>query len=119
MAKRKEKKTEKPKYQSLNIDSVKYKTLLTDKYKNRKVYKPKDHRIVTAFIPGTIKEVFVKKGDKVNIGDRLLELEAMKMKNILISPLKGEVVSIEVSSEDTVAKNQVLVTLDYDADQND
>ncbi|MFC2107719.1 acetyl-CoA carboxylase biotin carboxyl carrier protein subunit [Bacteroidota bacterium] len=119
MASKKDKKTEKPKYQLLNIDFVKYKTLLSDKYKNRKAYEPKDHRIVTAFIPGTIKEVFVKEGDSVNIGDSLLQLEAMKMKNILLSPLKGKVVSIEVSSEDTVAKNQVLVTLDYDEAQND
>lgn len=119
MASRKDKNTEKPKYQSLNIDFVKYKTLLSDKYKNRKAYKPKDYRVVTAFIPGTIKEIFVKEGDKVNVGDSLLQLEAMKMKNVLLSPLKGKVISIEVSSEDTVAKNQVLVNLDYDEDQND
>ncbi len=119
MVNRKDKKTEKPDYQSLNIDFVKYKTFLTDKYQNRKIYTAKDLRLVTAFIPGTIKKIFVTEGDKVKEGDRLLELDAMKMKNIVISPINGEVKSINVSSKDIVSKNHVLINLEYDEPQSE
>ncbi len=119
MASRKDKKPEKPKYQSLNIDHVKYKTLHSEKFRNRKNYEPSDPRVVTAFIPGTIKNIFVKMGDEVKKGDKLLVLEAMKMKNILISPINGIVKSINVVSKDIVAKNQELINLDYSGDQSD
>ena len=99
------------KLELLNIDYFKYKTLLTKKFKNRKVYKEKDPRLVTAFIPGTIRNVIVKPGDTVKKGELLLVLDAMKMKNRVLSPMDGTVKQVNIKSGAIVSKDHVLVEL--------
>lgn len=96
----------------LNIDYFKYRTVLTKKFQNRKVYAEKDPRMVSAFIPGTIRKVNVKHGDSVKKGDLLLILDAMKMKNRILSPIDGTIKQVNVKSGDLVSKNHVLVELD-------
>lgn len=96
----------------LNIESFKYRTLLTKKFLNRKVYEPKNPKMVLAFIPGTIQKLNVKEGDEVKAGDLLLILEAMKMKNRIVSPADGTIKKIYVKVGNIVAKNLVLVELD-------
>ena len=91
-------------------DSV-YETELTKKYLNRKTYKPVDQRRVVAFIPGLIQKVFVKMGDKVKRGDKLLILEAMKMQNILNAPIDG-IVRVVPKEGILVKKNELLVDLE-------
>ncbi len=91
------------------IDNVKYKTRLTKKYLARKAYAPANLGHVCAFIPGTILKISVKEGDKVKKGTHLLELEAMKMANNLISPIDGIVKKIHVKQGDLVPKNFLLV----------
>ena len=91
-------------------DSV-YETELTKKYLNRKAYKPVDQRRVVAFIPGLIQKVFVKMGDKVKRGDKLLILEAMKMQNILNAPIDG-IVRVVPKEGILVKKNELLVDLE-------
>lgn len=95
----------------LNVEYVKYRTLLTKKFENRKVYEEKDPRKVLAFIPGTIRKINVKEGDVVKEGDLLLTLEAMKMKNRILSPVDGTVKHVNVKSGIIVAKNSVLIEL--------
>jgi biotin carboxyl carrier protein len=99
------------KYKFLNIESVKYRTLLTDKYENRKAYEPINPKMVKAFIPGTIRKIEVKIGDKVKKGDLLLILEAMKMKNRIMSPLDGTIKAINVETGKIVPKNHTLIEL--------
>jgi len=101
----------KPKYQTLSVDEVKYKTILTDKYLKRKAYVEKDPRLITAFIPGTIRKVFVKPGSKVKTGDKLLILDAMKMNNIIVAPMDSVVKEIHAKPGKTVAKNELLIEL--------
>ena len=96
----------------LNIDYFKYRTLLTRKYEARKAYEAKNEKLVLAFIPGTIRKINVNEGDHVKKGDLLLTLEAMKMKNRIMSPVDGKVLKITVKPGDTVAKNHLLVELD-------
>ena len=99
------------KMKPLNVEYVKYRTLLTKKFENRKAYKEKDPRMVIAFIPGTIRKINVKEGDVVSEGDLLMTLEAMKMKNRILSPLDGTVKHVNVKSGIIVAKNFVLIEL--------
>ena len=108
--KKNEKKPEKMK--SLNVEYFKYRTKLTTKYENRKAYREKDPRLVQAFIPGTIRKISVKEGDEVKKGDLLLILEAMKMKNRIISPMDGVIKKINVKTGIIVPKNKVLIELD-------
>jgi len=103
------KKIKKVSYKSLLIENIKYRTTLTKKYQSRKPYEKKDIKKITAFIPGTIRKIYVKTGKNVKEGDRLLILEAMKMKNELLSPTNGIVKSVLVKSGDLVSKNQLLI----------
>ncbi|HNX43609.1 MAG TPA: acetyl-CoA carboxylase biotin carboxyl carrier protein subunit [Bacteroidales bacterium] len=95
--------------QSLTIEDVRYKTRLNKKFLARKNYQPRDPKEIIAFIPGTVINVFIKKGSKVKQGEKLLELEAMKMVNTLFAPADGVVKDLLVKTGDLVSKNQVLM----------
>lgn len=92
------------------IDDSVYETGLTKKYLNRKTYKPVDQKRVVAFIPGLIQKVFVKVGDKIKRGDKLLILEAMKMQNIVNAPVDG-IVRVVPNEGILVKKNELLVDI--------
>ena len=64
---------------------------------------------VTAPLPGTVVEIFVKAGDKVETGQVLLVIEAMKMKNSIRSTWSGTIGEVLVSTGQTVAHKQALV----------
>ena len=96
----------------LNIDYFKYRTQLTEKFIKRKVYEAEDPRMVMAFIPGTIRKINIKEGDQVTKGELLLTLEAMKMKNKIVSPLDGTVKKINVKTGNIVPKNTILVEIE-------
>ena len=66
---------------------------------------------VKAPLPGTITELKVNVGDKVNTGDVVLVLEAMKMQNNIESEFSGTVTSITVKQGETVMEGTVLMTI--------
>ncbi len=94
------------------LDDAVYETVLPKKFLGRKPYSKEDKRTITAFIPGQIVKVYVHKGMKVKTGDKLLILEAMKMKNDLISPLDGVVKELHIKENSIVAKGQILLQLE-------
>ena len=66
---------------------------------------------VVAPLPGTINEIKVKVGDKVNIGDTVVILEAMKMQNNIEAETSGTITSINVNKGDAVMEGDTLVTI--------
>lgn len=66
-------------------------------------------KTLTSPLPGTVTEVFIKKGDKVESGQVILIIEAMKMKNSIRSVRTGTVADLLVSAGQTVAHKQALV----------
>lgn len=96
-------------YKSLLIENIKYRTLLTEKYKKRKPYQKKDEKSIIAFIPGTIVELSVKDSSKVKMGDQLMVLEAMKMKNNIIAPMDGVIKKVYIKTGERVKKDHVLI----------
>lgn len=64
---------------------------------------------LTAPLPGTIIEVFVKAGEQVESGQIIVVIEAMKMKNSIRSTRAGKVAEVLVSAGQTVAHKQALV----------
>lgn len=98
-------------FKTIIIDNIKYKTTLTKKFMARRVYEPVDYNKVYSFIPGTIRKIFVKEGDRVKQGTNLLELEAMKMVNNIAAPIDGVVDRINVKTGDLVAKSFLLIEL--------
>jgi biotin carboxyl carrier protein len=71
-----------------------------------------ENGVVRAPIPGVILSIDVKIGDEVEEGSRLLVLEAMKMENEILSPVKGSVKEIRVTARDRVEKEEVLVVIE-------
>ena len=55
--------------------------------------------------------VFVKEGDEVKKGDKLLMYEAMKMENILTAERDGTVRKIMVIPGDSVLQDDVLLEI--------
>lgn len=66
---------------------------------------------VKAPMPGLVLSVMVQPGQKIQKGDAMVVLEAMKMENILKAAADGEVKKILVKKGDKVEKNQVMVSL--------
>ena len=66
---------------------------------------------VVAPLPGTINEIKVKVGDKVNAGDTVVILEAMKMQNNIEAETSGTITSINVNKGDAVMEGDILVTI--------
>lgn len=60
---------------------------------------------------GVVIEVLVKVGQTVAAGDRLVILEAMKMKTPITAPRAGQVTRVLVAAGETVEAGQPLVTI--------
>lgn len=64
---------------------------------------------LTAPLPGTIVEIFVKKGEEIETGHVVMVIEAMKMKNSIRATRSGKVVDVLVAVGQTVAHKQSLM----------
>jgi biotin carboxyl carrier protein len=64
---------------------------------------------LTAPLPGTVVEVFVKEGDVIEAGQVVVVIEAMKMKNSIRSTRAGKVAQVLVSPMQTVTHRQALM----------
>lgn len=105
----KKKETIHPPLEELEIGSAVYATRLTKKFLNRKPYKRPDVRKLAAVIPGTIQKIMVSEGDEVKQGTPMLILEAMKMENLVLSPMDGIIKKIHVSKGELVPKEHLLL----------
>ena len=95
----------------LNINTILYKTRLSPKFINRKVYKPSDPKLILSFLPGTIIDILVKEDQQVRKGEDLAILDAMKMQNIMKCNIDGTIKKIHVNKGDKVSKGTVLMEL--------
>jgi glutaconyl-CoA decarboxylase len=64
---------------------------------------------IVAPMPGAIFQMRVKEGDKVQAGQVLLVMEAMKMENPVTAPFNGTVSKIHVREGDNVGEGDLLV----------
>ena len=72
---------------------------------------PSGEGIVRAPMPGVILSIECKLGDKVEAGDILLMLEAMKMENAVYAPKSGVIKKIAVSEKQSVKYGEVLLEI--------
>lgn len=96
---------------SLQVGSVVYTTRLTNKFRNRPRWKQPDMKRIESIIPGTIQRIMAREGDEVTVGTPLLILEAMKMRNEVLSTVDGVVLKIHVREGEMVPKSHLLVEL--------
>mgnify|MGYP003138451646 FL=1 len=66
---------------------------------------------VTAPLPGNVVEVLVKEGDKVEAGQALLVMEAMKMETELLANIAGTVKALHVKKADRVTPGETLIEI--------
>ncbi len=66
---------------------------------------------VTSPMPGVIKDVRVKVGDKVSPDTVVVILEAMKMENEIFAGLSGTVKAVHTSRDASVNTDEPLVTI--------
>jgi biotin carboxyl carrier protein len=63
-------------------------------------------------MPGLVLKILTSEGQEVKKGDNLLILEAMKMENIIKSPVDTIIGAVKIKEGDKVEKNQVLIKFD-------
>lgn len=83
----------------------------TEPAANKKASASAGGKPVIAPLPGTINDIKVKVGDKVNAGDTVVILEAMKMQNNIEAETSGTIASINVNKGDAVMEGDTLVTI--------
>ena len=74
---------------------------------------PRDGKLM-APMPGKVLGIFVKPGQSVEAGDRLLVLEAMKMEHRLTAPAAGTVKAVHIGENDQVPEGRLLIELDVE-----
>ncbi|WP_456437126.1 sodium-extruding oxaloacetate decarboxylase subunit alpha [Desulfurobacterium sp.] len=82
---------------------------LTSSSKRPKATKEGD---VTSPMPAKVVEIKVKKGDRVNEGDVVAIVEAMKMQNEVHAPISGTVKAIYVKPGDQVNPDEAIMTIE-------
>jgi len=66
---------------------------------------------VTAPLPGNVVDVLVQEGDKVEAGQALLVMEAMKMETELLANISGTVKALHVKKADRVTPGETLIEI--------
>jgi len=108
---------EKLEFVDFAVTARKYKTLLTNKYKNRKVWVEPNPYEIQSFIPGTIIEISIKEGDVVEEGAPLMILEAMKMRNRIEMPFTAKIKKINVAVGDRIPKDMLMIELEAEEEE--
>lgn len=78
----------------------------------KNISKEKHHTEVKAPMPGLILKIKKKIGDKVELGEPILILEAMKMENDIHSPASGVVKNINFQEGQSVEKNSIIIVIE-------
>jgi pyruvate carboxylase len=73
---------------------------------------PSEPGQVGAPIPGAISSIFVEAGQRVQKGDRLLVMEAMKMQSTVYAPIAGKIARKLVNAGDKVESKDLLIVIE-------
>jgi len=71
--------------------------------------------LIRSPMPGRVIEIFVRPGDRVETGDRLAIVEAMKMEHTLNARSPGEVAAVHANPGDQVEEGLVVLTIAPDS----
>ena len=69
--------------------------------------------IIEAPLPGKVLGVNVTVGNTIDEGGVVCMIEAMKMENPILSPVKGSVTEVAVAPEQTVKTGQKIAVIEY------
>jgi propionyl-CoA carboxylase alpha chain len=71
--------------------------------------KNKAQPILTAPLSGMIVKIFVKPGEEVKAGQKLLIIEAMKMENVICAEHTSKITSINIAEKEQVAVGAIII----------
>ncbi|HDN58917.1 MAG: hypothetical protein DRP91_02835 [Candidatus Neomarinimicrobiota bacterium] len=97
------------------ISRYKPTSLTISKQETTPLHKPKaleEFSKIKAPLPGLILKIFVREGDQVRIGEKLIVMEAMKMENEITSNTEGVVKRIHCREGDSVNEGDVLLIIE-------
>lgn len=95
----------------LEIGNTRYLTRFTEKFRRRKTWESPEPEKLVPLIPGTVQKILVSEGMDVDQGTPLIILEAMKMRNELLSPVKGRIRKIHISEGEKVPRGKLLLEI--------
>lgn len=84
-------------------------TAIKSAIQTKRKAEPTNKEQIGATMPGSVLEIFVKKGDRVKQGDTLMVTEAMKMETAIEARYDGEVKHIYVEAGETIAQDDLLI----------
>tara|TARA_B100000929_G_C15181558_1_gene308934 strand:- start:242 stop:463 length:222 start_codon:yes stop_codon:yes gene_type:complete len=67
---------------------------------------------VNSPMTGQVIEVSVEVGQSISAGDLLIVIESMKMENEIFSEVNGRIASIEVTEDQNVSEESLLMTIE-------
>ena len=79
---------------------------------SRRDVTPGGEGAVNAPMPGMVLALKVREGEKVQAGQVLLVMEAMKMENAIAAPFAGTVARVHVREGDSIGEGDRLIELD-------
>ncbi|MCK0144755.1 acetyl-CoA carboxylase biotin carboxyl carrier protein subunit [Arenibacter sp. F26102] len=103
---------------TVEVNGNSYEMTLADEYdqmvEKMGLLTAKTHKInsIKAPMPGLIIDIMATIGQKVEAGNPLIVLSAMKMENIITSTGEGIVKNIEVKVNDAVDKGQIIIEME-------
>ena len=97
-------------HHGLRIEALVISPRMADLYRLMPYKPPTDmSRFVLSPMPGLLVEVSVTQGQKVQAGERVAVIEAMKMENVLFAAQDGVVKSVQATKGDSLSVDQVIV----------
>ena len=82
------------------------------KQETKKIVDNSGAKEVVSPIQGQVTNIKVKVGDKVQKGDVLIIVEAMKLENEVVSPFEGQIAEILVTKGQNVKAKDVIITIE-------
>ena len=67
---------------------------------------------VNSPMTGQVIEISVEVGQSISAGDLLIVIESMKMENEIFSEVYGRIASIEVTEDQNVSEESLLMTIE-------
>lgn len=63
-------------------------------------------------LTGTVSEIFVEKGEEIQVGQKVLTIISMKMENEIISETTGRIKEIKVKKNQNINKDDALIVFE-------
>ncbi|MFA5009012.1 MAG: acetyl-CoA carboxylase biotin carboxyl carrier protein subunit [Candidatus Paceibacterota bacterium] len=78
----------------------------------KNIFENKKLKEIKTPLAGSISEIFVKQGEEIKPGQKLMTLSAMKMENDILSEARGTIKKILVIKDQKVREGEILIILE-------